>query len=60
MACLSSRLYVMPVPSPKPKEKNSEFMNRCMTYLSDKKEFKNAKQRAAVCYQQITRKSKKS
>jgi hypothetical protein len=48
----------MPIPSPNPKEKNSEFMNRCMTYLSDKKEFKDAKQRAAVCYSQLARKKK--
>lgn len=50
----------MPLPKPNPKEKNSDFMNRCMSYLSDKKEFKDTKQRAAVCYSQITRKKKKS
>lgn len=48
----------MPIPSPSHKEKNSEFMNRCMTYLSDKKEFKDTKQRAAVCYSQLARKKK--
>lgn len=52
----------MPIPTPNPKEKNSDFMNRCMSILSDKKEFKDAKQRAAVCYSQIARnkKSKKN
>lgn len=50
----------MPLPKPNPKEKNSDFMNRCMSYLSDKKEFKDTKQRAAVCYSQIARKKKKS
>lgn len=48
----------MPIPSPKENEKNSNFMNRCMTYLSEKKEFKDAKQRAAVCYSQLARKKK--
>tara|TARA_Y100000114_G_scaffold157285_1_gene188884 strand:+ start:6085 stop:6243 length:159 start_codon:yes stop_codon:yes gene_type:complete len=48
----------MPIPSPNPKEKNSDFMNRCMSYLSDKKEFKDSKQRAAVCYSQLARKKK--
>lgn len=50
----------MPLPTPNPKEKNSDFMNRCMSYLSDKKEFKDNKQRAAVCYSQVARKKKKS
>ena len=48
----------MPLPTPRKNEKNSTFMNRCMTQLSDKKEFKDAKQRAAVCYSQIARKKK--
>ena len=45
---------------PKSERKNSDFMNRCMSYLSDKKEFKDNKQRAAVCYSQVARKKKKS
>ena len=50
----------MPIPKPNKKEKNSDFMSRCISDLESKKEFKNNKQRAAVCYQQITRKNKKS
>jgi hypothetical protein len=42
----------MPLPSPKDKEKRSEFMNRCMLDLAGKDEFKDNKQRAAVCFSQ--------
>jgi len=40
----------MPLPSPRNKESRSQFVNRCMANLSDKEEFKNDKQRLAVCY----------
>ena len=40
----------MPVPSPKNGEKRSDFVNRCMVFLSKKGEFKDNKQRVAVCY----------
>ena len=52
----------MPLPSPQKDEKRSDFMGRCMTQLADKGEFKDTKQRAAVCYSQLVRrkKSKKS
>ena len=40
----------MPLPSPKNGEKRSDFVNRCMVDLSKKGEFKDDKQRAAVCY----------
>jgi hypothetical protein len=43
----------MPLPSPKDKEKRSEFMNRCMLDLAGKDEFKDNKQRAAVCFLSI-------
>ena len=36
----------MPIPKPKPNEKPSDFMARCMSELT---EFPNQKQRAAVC-----------
>jgi hypothetical protein len=49
----------MPLPSPRKQETKGEFMTRCMTQLADKGEFKDAKQRAAVCYSQVTRKKKK-
>jgi|TARA_Y100000287_G_scaffold182261_1_gene179553 hypothetical protein len=48
----------MPIPSPNKDEKNSAFMNRCMSFLSDKKEFKDSKQRAAVCYSQLSKRNK--
>ena len=48
----------MPLPTPRKNEKNSKFMTRCMTQLSNKKEFADTKQRAAVCYSQIARKKK--
>ena len=40
----------MPLPTPRNKEKKSDFVNRCMADLSKKGEFKDDKQRAAVCY----------
>ena len=40
----------MPLPQPKNKEKRSAFVSRCVAELSDKKEFADGKQRAAVCY----------
>jgi|TARA_R110000744_G_scaffold133833_1_gene242416 hypothetical protein len=43
----------MPLPRPNNKEKYSDFMDRCMIDLSKKKEFKDSKQRAAVCYSQF-------
>jgi hypothetical protein len=45
-------------PTPRKNEKNSEFMNRCMSNLSTKKNLPMPKQRAAVCYSQIARKKK--
>jgi hypothetical protein len=40
----------MPLPSPRNKEKRGDFVSRCMADLSKKGEFKDNKQRAAVCY----------
>ena len=40
----------MPLPKPRNKEKRSAFVSRCMSDLSDKGEFDDDKQRAAVCY----------
>jgi hypothetical protein len=40
----------MPIPSPRDNEKRSDFISRCMADLSEKGEFKDSKQRAAVCY----------
>lgn len=43
----------MPLPQPQNGEKKSAFISRCMVDLSDKEEFKDNKQRAAVCYSQF-------
>lgn len=42
----------MPLPSPKGKEKQSDFVSRCMGDNTMGKDFKDQKQRAAVCYSQ--------
>lgn len=39
----------MPIPTPKKEEEKSDFMSRCMSFLYDKKEFKDSDQRSAVC-----------
>jgi hydroxymethylpyrimidine pyrophosphatase-like HAD family hydrolase len=39
----------MPIPNPKPGEKQSDFMQRCMSDEKMKSEY-NEEQRAAVCY----------
>ena len=43
----------MPLPEPNNGESKSRFINRCMVYLADKKEFEDNKQRVAVCYSQF-------
>jgi hypothetical protein len=50
----------MPLPSPRDKEKRSAFMNRCMLDLAGKEEFKDNKQRAAVCYSQFKKGASKA
>jgi len=40
----------MPIPTPKAKETQQEFISRCMSDL--KSEFPNKEQRLAVCYTQ--------
>ena len=45
----------MPLPKPNNGEKYSKFMDRCMMELSKKDEFKDNKQRAAVCYSQFNK-----
>jgi predicted Zn-ribbon and HTH transcriptional regulator len=46
-------LIIMPLPKPRNKEKKSEFVSRCISELTDKKEFKTQDQRIAVCYSQF-------
>tara|TARA_A200000159_G_scaffold46936_1_gene43229 strand:+ start:5571 stop:6104 length:534 start_codon:yes stop_codon:yes gene_type:complete len=43
----------MPLPTPKSGEKRSKFMSRCMVDPKAKDEFKDVKQRAAVCSSQF-------
>tara|TARA_R110002020_G_scaffold126312_1_gene284023 strand:+ start:6483 stop:7757 length:1275 start_codon:yes stop_codon:yes gene_type:complete len=45
----------MPLPTPNNGEKYSKFMDRCMMQLSKTEEFKDNKQRAAVCYSQFNK-----
>lgn len=40
----------MPLPNPHKKEERDEFVSRCMGDEAMNKEFKNDKQRVAVCY----------
>ncbi len=39
----------MPLPTPKPEESKDEFVSRCMSNESAKKEFESEDQRVAVC-----------
>ena len=48
----------MPLPNAKPKEKQQEFMNRCMSDSIMLDDFKDQKQRAAVCYSQYSKRTK--
>jgi hypothetical protein len=50
----------MPLPSPKDGEKKSKFMSRCMVDLTAKDEFKDVKQRAAVCASQFDKAESKA
>ena len=50
----------MPLPSPRDGEKKSKFMSRCMVDLTAKNEFKDVKQRAAVCASQFDKAESKA
>jgi hypothetical protein len=50
----------MPLPSPKNKEKEQEFVSRCMGDTTMNKEYPDQKQRAAICYSQYKRAKKKN
>jgi ATP-dependent protease ClpP protease subunit len=49
----------MPLPKPKPKEEQKDFISRCMGDGVMNKEFPEQEQRAAVCYRQWREKDKK-
>ena len=46
----------MPVPKPKKEEEKSKFVQRCMADQIMRKEFKDIKQRVAVCLSQFKKK----
>lgn len=48
----------MPLPKPSKKEKEQEFVSRCMADEMMNKDYKDQKQRAAVCYSQYSRRVK--
>ncbi len=48
----------MPLPTPSEKEKEQEFVSRCMGDDMMNKDYKDQKQRAAVCYSQFKRRMK--
>lgn len=43
----------MPIPKPRQGEKKDEFVNRCMRDRKMRDEYKDTKQRAAVCMAQL-------
>ncbi len=43
---------IMPLPKPKPKETQSEFISRCIADPIMSREFPDREQRGAVCYYQ--------
>lgn len=47
----------MPIPSPKPNQDKNDFMQKCMSNETMKKEYPDSKQRTAICISQ-TKKSK--
>ena len=48
----------MPIPKPKKEEQKSKFVQRCMADQTMRKEFKDIKQRVAVCLSQFKKLSK--
>jgi len=50
----------MPLPTPNNGESKSKFVSRCIVDLTDKKEFQDDKQRAAVCYSQFEKAESKA
>ena len=50
--CIFIYNTIMPLPKPSKKETEQEFVSRCMGDDMMLKDFKDQKQRAAVCYSQ--------
>lgn len=49
----------MPIPKPKSGEDKNAYVSRCVKTLSDNGDYKDQKQRLAVCYSQIENKEMK-
>lgn len=49
----------MPLPTQRDNEPKKKFLSRCITELTSKKEFKDIKQRIAVCLSQWEKKEEK-
>lgn len=49
----------MPLPTPKKNQEEDSFMQDCMGDPTMNKDFKEQKQRAAVCYRQFNERKKK-
>jgi len=47
----------MPLPSPKQNQNKEDFINSCMASPTMKQEYKNIKQRLAVCHSQYGKSS---
>jgi len=43
----------MPIPKPKKYERKNKYISRCVSEDTMEKEFKNIKQRLAVCYSKL-------
>jgi hypothetical protein len=50
----------MPIPTPNKDEDRSSFMSRCMSDSTMNKEYKNDKQKVAICLTQFKRKNPKA
>jgi hypothetical protein len=50
----------MPLPTPNDREKRSDFVSRCMSSETMKKDFKDNDQKLAVCYRQFKEAKDKS
>lgn len=50
----------MPLPTPNDREKKSDFVSRCMSSETIKKDFKDNDQKLAVCYRQFEEAKDKS
>lgn len=50
----------MPLPTPNKNQQDDNFIASCISSESMTKEYPNQKQRASICYSQLSRKKKKA